>query len=67
MTRTQILTVHKLRRAARAREREWQEALEAEAHGKVGMLDLPVWARGVRVRKAGAFQWLVEATEWRGR
>jgi hypothetical protein len=70
--RTQVLSVHKLRRTARKQEREWQKLLEhygtlparrvdSEANG------LPAWARGVRVEKAGPFQWAVVATGHRGR
>lgn len=64
MTKTKVLSVHWFRRSARARERE----LQAELNGQLGtgLDDLP-WARGVRVEKAGPFQWAVVATSDRGR
>jgi hypothetical protein len=65
-----ILSVHFLRRRARSRERYLQPLLELRANtGRAlppGAGDVPVWARGVRVEKAGLFQWAVVATEERG-
>ena len=60
--RTQILSVHKFRRTARKLERKLTAELEAQPSG----LDWLPWARGVRVRKAGPFQYVVEATAWQG-
>lgn len=63
-----ILSVHVFRRQARKRERALQDFLRhGAAFGEPWPDDLPKWARGVRVRKAGRFQWVVEATENRGR
>lgn len=73
--RTQAVSVHKLRRVARKRERMLQQVLAARTHfAPAGSNDtqdtpygpLPLWARGVRVEKAGAFQWAVVLTEERG-
>lgn len=68
---TKILSVHALRRVARARERQIQKALnDRAATGRPlpGQLDdVPDWARGVRVERAGLFQHAVVATENRGR
>lgn len=64
---TQILSVHAFRRAARKRERELQNFLRhGQAFGESWPDELPQWVRGVRVRKAGMFQWAVEATEGPG-
>lgn len=75
-----IVSVHKLRSAARKRERELQEALDVlggfemgmaamtngEARGLLLHWDVPDEARGVRVEHAGFFQHAVVATENRG-
>lgn len=72
--RTKVLSTHFLRRAARRREREIEAALRSR-HDEEGMLvegearllrDVPDWARGVRVEKAGPLQWAVVATEHQG-
>lgn len=85
--RTKVLSVHRLRRAARKRERQLQVALEMRAQlaggarlripdvaapanvdpASVDIIPAPAWARGVRVEKAGLFQWAVVATSRRGR
>lgn len=74
---TKVISVHHVRRVARSRERTLQAALDfggPDAVRRFGVqTDLataagwPVWARGVRVEKAGLFQWAVVATEGRGR
>jgi hypothetical protein len=60
-----IISVHKLRFMARRKERRLQKLLDlgAPVHAEEG---LPYWARGVRVQKAGRFQWAVVATVTRG-
>jgi ADP-ribosylglycohydrolase len=69
---TQILSVHWLRRAARAEERRLQEWLDTLDHGEffaAGVLvkrGYPEWMRGVRVEKAGRFSFAVVATDTRG-
>lgn len=72
---SEILSVHPFRRSARKRERELDEVLTGIYKTAGHPADIPVdlvhrglppWTRGVRVRKAGAFSWVVEATEWRG-
>ena len=66
--RTTVLSVHRLRIAARIRERELQHHLDRrEPHIKVDGMPVPSWVRGVRVEKAGRFQWAVVGTEWEGR
>lgn len=63
-----LLSVHRLRRSARKRERELQAWLDGETdeisfeRGE----QFPVWAHGVRVVKVGLFQWVVYATAERG-
>lgn len=61
-SRTHIVSVHFLRRTARERERQIQR--ELNYHHRFP--DLPDWAHGVRVEKAGPFQWAVVLTETRG-
>ncbi len=68
------------RRKARQHERELQAALESgRATATIGrvfgyevgedrrFVAVPLWADGCRVEKAGLFQWVVIATEARGR
>jgi len=62
MGETQIVSVHKTRFMARMHERRIQKALNWHELYK----NVPDWAQGVRVRKAGRFQYVVEATSWRG-
>lgn len=65
--RTKVLSVHFLRRVARHRERDIQAFLRhGGAFGEPWRDDLPRWTRGVRVEKAGPFQWAVVATEHAG-
>jgi hypothetical protein len=68
--RTVILSVHKFRRTARKRERELQALLTEYAGDEIRDLlkgyVIPAWARGVRVDKAGPFQWVVIASSHRG-
>lgn len=70
INRTQVLSVHKFRRVARRKERAITAELERSAHTPVWttalLAELPNWARGVRVDKAGAFCWVCIATEDRG-
>jgi hypothetical protein len=64
--RTHVISVHWLRRTARARERIITEQLARRSKAVPGtfvVLGLPIWAHGVRVEKAGRFQWAVVATE----
>lgn len=65
--RTKVLSVHRLRRTARQRERELTVSLAHRSNrGERLMLEasgVPQWARGVRVEKAGLLQWAVVATE----
>lgn len=62
-----IVSVHRLRFMARLRERKLQAWLKDPAYNlKLRNADVPAWARGIRARKAGRFQWVVEATSWRG-
>ena len=59
--KTEIVSVHKLRRRARREERRIQAAFDR------GLRDHQfAWATGVRVRKAGRLQYVVELTDWRG-
>lgn len=60
--RTQVLSVHVLRRTARLKERKLQAQLDAGYQPD----ELPTWANGVRVEKAGQFQWAVVATSTAG-
>jgi hypothetical protein len=60
---TKPLSVHKFRRVARLKERKYQKVLDK---GMWKPDELPGWARGVRVRKVGSFQYIVEATSWEG-
>ncbi len=66
--RTAIVSVHRTRRAARRQERHVQACLDSGLRG--ARLDgfglVPEWARGVRVEKAGFFQFVVNLTEHRG-
>lgn len=64
---TKVLSVHKLRRRARAKERRLQAILNRNPSA-AALIDagLPIWAEGVRVEKAGPFQWAVVATTHRG-
>jgi hypothetical protein len=77
--RTRTLSVHRLRRTARANERTVQAALRLRRLRTTwspfeqptitlwrGGPELPSWACGVRVEKAGRFQWSVIATEAEG-
>jgi hypothetical protein len=63
-----LLSVHRLRRSARKRERELQAWLDGDTdqvsfeRGE----QFPVWAHGVRVQKVGRFQFCVYATRERG-
>lgn len=63
--KTQILTVHWTRYVAQRRERAIQDHLD-RAQETTSAYGLPDWAVGARVRKAGRFQWVVEATSWKG-
>jgi hypothetical protein len=76
---TEVLSVHFLRRVARAREREIQGALDAVFAGTGGYalsrsgdhpvlarFEVPPWTSGVRIEKAGLLQWAVVATEGPG-
>ena len=78
--RTHTLSVHRLRRTARGRERDLQAHLDALLESRVQTngptitlyaggrpVEVPTWARGVRVEKTGLLQWTVVATEHRGR
>lgn len=58
---TKVLSVHRLRRTARAEERRLTNCI---LYGYP--TELPYWAKGVRVEKAGLFQWAVVATSKRG-
>lgn len=76
--REDIISVHKARVFAELRERALTKQLpkvrEAERNGAgTVMIEdagrpwlVPTWAHGFRVRKAGPFQFVVEATEWTG-
>lgn len=74
--KTQIISVHPLRFDARRKERRLQALLDLvdtpsrtirqkEFH-ELHQAGVPSWAHGVRVRKAGHFQHVVEATERKG-
>lgn len=67
INRTQVLSVHKFRRTARRKERAITADLERSAHTPIWttalLAELPNWASGVRVEKAGVFSWCVVATE----
>jgi len=70
---SEIVSVHKVRFMARRKERELQERIEVAAGigGKVldqelRAVGLPPWTRGVKVEKAGAFQFAVVATRNEG-
>lgn len=77
--RTSTLSVHRLRRTARRRERKLQRALDdglaprsMDGRQRCTYIDgdvvgMPGWTEGVRVEKAGMFQWTVVATEHTGR
>lgn len=62
-----LLSVHKTRFMARLRERRLQRALD-DYHRGAGPVPqgVPSWAKGVKVVKAGGFQWVVRATAIRG-
>lgn len=68
--RTKVASVHKLRTAARIRERKITKALkepdEMNNFHNLAQWGVPDWANGARVRPAGRFQHVVEATEWKG-
>lgn len=80
--RTKPISVHRLRRAARSRERNLSRQLAqmhtARTSQDFGVLTTysfydagqrittPAWVKGFRVRKAGNFQHIVEATDWTG-
>lgn len=73
--RTEIVSVHRLRRKAREHERAIQEAIglvedHLDTDGTIYLWlrhnGVPSWARGARVRRAGFLQHTVEATEERG-
>jgi hypothetical protein len=69
MSDTKVLSVHKLRFMARLRERRIQGILNATGYDRDWdrrKLEVPGWARGVRVEKAGRFQWAVVATTRKG-
>jgi len=59
---TQIVSVHAFRRVARKEERRIQELLDSGE----AMPDVPTWARGAKVQKAGTFQHAVVLTENKG-
>ncbi len=64
---TKIISVHRLRRSARKVERDLQSALETSTQSTTGpLVGLPAWAKGVRVDRAGFFQYAVVATSWKG-
>ncbi len=63
---TQIISVHPFRRVARYQERKLQTWLDGD-RGGLRPEGLPIWANGVRVEKAGKFQWAVVATSKAGR
>jgi hypothetical protein len=61
---TKVISVHPFRRTARRRERELQAILDlGQGHNLEGV---PIWARGVRVEKAGALSYCVVATSYKG-
>lgn len=69
--RTAIITTHKFRWSARMTERRITMLLtganlRSSARDELAKLKVPIWTRGVRVRNAGRFQFVVEATSWRG-
>jgi hypothetical protein len=64
--KTQILSVHHFRRSAEVEERRLQRTLDEGYLPLVEGNQIPRWVKGARVRKAGLFQWVVEANEWRG-
>ena len=59
--KTEIVSVHRLRRVARMTERDIQACLDAGSPPE-GL----EWARGVKVVRAGFFQHAVVATAHRG-
>lgn len=61
LDKTQILSVHKLRRNARKEERRLTNVINFKLPS-----DLPYWVKGVRVEKAGPFQHAVVATSRKG-
>lgn len=71
------ISVHRSRRNARKLERELQEALDIargftaegnyqEARELLDRYEVPGWAYGARVDRAGFFQHQVQVTSWRG-
>lgn len=67
--RTHVISTHFTRRKARQVERLVQNSLDMGEHEPNGMADpqIPLWAKGARVEKAGLLQWAVVATESKGR
>lgn len=77
--RTHTLSVHRLRRTARKRERKLQLVLDQDLAPRSidgrrrstyvdgDVIGMPGWTEGVRVEKAGMLQWAVVATEHHGR
>ena len=67
--RTMVLSVHVLRRTARAQERQVQHELEEREGYHVLFNDrdpIPGWVRGVRVERTGSVlppRWVVVLTE----
>lgn len=66
---TKIISVHFLRRVARVKERRLQRLFTGSpvTASVLQQAGVPIWAEGVRVEKAGPFQWAVVATSHRGR
>lgn len=71
--RVQDLSVHKVRSAARREERRLQARINDKLdNGNKHPIytdagaPVPDWARGVRTQRAGLFQHVVQATEYRG-
>jgi len=56
------------RRKARRVERDLQAQVRSgDVDYVVGDIEVPCWARGVRVEKLGIASWTVVATNWKGR
>jgi len=65
--KTSVASVHVFRRAARKKERQLQAWLDRNPSSKDKFDSaVPDWAQGVRVEKAGFFQWAVVYTSERG-
>lgn len=75
--KTKVHSIHRARYWARHMERQLQDALDVvngaydpatygEAHELLDKQDVPGWARGARVEKAGFFQWAVVLTSHKG-